>query len=83
MVGTVKVVGPKRFRESYGRYFEDFEVGDTYEHRPGRTITEYAKIPSTSQNPTALIGASKLPVFLIIHPVSQGATIPAKFAAVF
>ena len=39
MVGTVKQVGPKRFRESYGRYFEDFEIGDTYEHRPGRTIT--------------------------------------------
>jgi len=25
---------------SYGRYLEDFEVGDVYEHRPGRTITE-------------------------------------------
>ena len=24
----------------YGRAFEDFIVGDTYEHRPGRTITE-------------------------------------------
>ncbi|WP_235830104.1 MaoC family dehydratase [Algihabitans albus] len=23
-----------------GRYLEDFEVGDVYEHRPGRTITE-------------------------------------------
>ena len=33
-------VAPGRFRESYGRYFEDFEVGDIYEHRPGRTITE-------------------------------------------
>jgi itaconyl-CoA hydratase len=33
-------VGPHRFRESFGRYFEDFEVGDVYEHRPGRTITE-------------------------------------------
>src|SRR6202007_117208 len=29
-----------RFRESYGRYYEDFEVGHVYEHRPGRTITE-------------------------------------------
>ncbi len=35
-----KEVAPGRFRESYGRYFEDFEVGDIYEHRPGRTITE-------------------------------------------
>ena len=23
-----------------GRYLEDFEIGDVYEHRPGRTITE-------------------------------------------
>ena len=33
-------VGPRRFREEYGRSYEDFEVGDVYEHRPGRTITE-------------------------------------------
>lgn len=33
-------VGPKRYRERFGRYFEDFEIGDVYEHRPGRTITE-------------------------------------------
>lgn len=25
---------------SYGRYLEDFQVGDVYEHRPGRTITD-------------------------------------------
>ena len=30
----------RTFIASYGRYFEDFEVGDVYEHRPGRTITE-------------------------------------------
>ncbi|MCH9669862.1 MAG: MaoC family dehydratase [Gammaproteobacteria bacterium] len=35
-----KQVGPNRFRESFGRYFEDFTVGHTYEHRPGRTISE-------------------------------------------
>ena len=40
MVADAKEVGPKRFRESYGRYLEDFNVGDTYEHRPGRSITE-------------------------------------------
>ena len=40
MVAQAKRVGDKRFRESYGRYFEDFEIGDVYEHRPGRTITE-------------------------------------------
>jgi itaconyl-CoA hydratase len=33
-------VGPNRYRETFGRYFDDFKVGDVYEHRPGRTITE-------------------------------------------
>ena len=40
MVAEAKKVGEKRYRESYGRYFEEFQVGDIYEHRPGRTITE-------------------------------------------
>lgn len=40
MVATMKPVGGRRLRESYGRYFEEFEVGDIYEHRPGRTVTE-------------------------------------------
>ena len=35
-----KRVGPNRYRESFGRYLEDFKVGDVYEHRPGRTISE-------------------------------------------
>ena len=35
-----KQVGPNRFRENIGRYFEDFEIGHVYEHRPGRTISE-------------------------------------------
>jgi itaconyl-CoA hydratase len=33
-------VGPRRFRETFGRFYEDFVVGDIYEHRPGRTITD-------------------------------------------
>jgi itaconyl-CoA hydratase len=33
-------VSPGRFRETFGRYFEDFEPGHIYEHRPGRTITD-------------------------------------------
>lgn len=33
-------IAPQRYRESYGRYLEDFVVGDVYEHRPGRSITE-------------------------------------------
>jgi itaconyl-CoA hydratase len=40
MVQSHVPVGPNRYRESFGRYFEDFTVGDIYEHRPGRTITE-------------------------------------------
>lgn len=40
MVADAKEVAPNRYRESYGRYFEDFHVGDIYEHRPGRSITE-------------------------------------------
>ncbi|PYV82931.1 MAG: dehydratase, partial [Acidobacteria bacterium] len=24
---------------AFGRYFEEFEVGQFFEHRPGRTIT--------------------------------------------
>jgi itaconyl-CoA hydratase len=40
MVVVAKEVGEKRYRESAGRYLEDFEIGAVYEHRPGRTITE-------------------------------------------
>jgi acyl dehydratase len=32
--------GGQVYRESFGRYFEDFTIGDVYEHRPGRTISE-------------------------------------------
>ena len=32
--------GSQRVRENFGRYFEDFDVGHIYEHRPGRTINE-------------------------------------------
>ncbi len=41
MVGTVKKVGPNRYRETFGRYYEDFKQGDIYEHRPAKTVTEY------------------------------------------
>jgi len=40
MVVESRQVGERRFRESFGRYYEDFAVGDVYEHRPGRTITQ-------------------------------------------
>ena len=33
-------VGPQRYRNRPGRDYDDFVVGDVYEHRPGRTVTE-------------------------------------------
>lgn len=35
-----KPVGERRFRETSGLYYEDFEPGDIFEHRPGRTVLE-------------------------------------------
>ena len=40
-------VAPRRFRENYGRYYEEFIEGDVYEHRPGRTITDYDNVSFT------------------------------------
>jgi itaconyl-CoA hydratase len=40
MTLQAQTIAPQRYRASYGRYLEDFTVGDVYEHRPGRTITE-------------------------------------------
>ena len=40
MVVIAKEIGKNRYRESQGRYFEEFEIGDVYEHWPGRTVTE-------------------------------------------
>ncbi len=41
MVGSINEVAPNRFRKTFGRYYEDFEVGHIYEHRRGKTVTEY------------------------------------------
>lgn len=40
-------VAPRRYRENYGRYYEEFVEGDVYEHRPGRTITDYDNVSFT------------------------------------
>ena len=40
MAHQARPIGPQRYRETFGRHFEDFVQGDVYEHRPGRTITE-------------------------------------------
>ncbi len=39
MAGYTEEVGENRYREQFGRYYEDFNVSDIYEHRPRRTIT--------------------------------------------
>ena len=36
-----EVVGPNRYRAASGRLYEDFTVGDVYEHHPGRTVTQH------------------------------------------
>ena len=33
-------VSENRYRETFGRFYEDLEEGAIYEHRPGRTITQ-------------------------------------------
>jgi len=39
-IPAYKAVGERRFRETSGLYFEDFIPGDTFEHRPGRTVLD-------------------------------------------
>ena len=33
-------IEPGRYRPAEGRYYEEFSLGDIYEHRPGRTISQ-------------------------------------------
>ena len=40
MTHRAEQIAPGRYRERFGRSYEDFEIGDVYEHRPGRTLTE-------------------------------------------
>ncbi len=40
MIALPTQTGERRYRNSIGRCYEDFVVGDIYEHRPGRTITQ-------------------------------------------
>jgi itaconyl-CoA hydratase len=43
-ISAYREIGPKRYRETNGLYYEDFETGDVFEHRPGRTITDVDNI---------------------------------------
>ena len=47
MVAELKKIGPNVYRESFGRFYDDFVVGDVYQHRPGRTVTQYDNIQFT------------------------------------
>ena len=40
LLPAYKEVGERRYREISGLYYEDFEPGDVFEHRPGRTILD-------------------------------------------
>jgi itaconyl-CoA hydratase len=44
LISAYRELGKKRYRETSGLYYEDFEVGDLFEHRPGRTITDVDNI---------------------------------------
>ena len=66
-------VGPQRYRETFGRYFEDFAVGDVYEHRPGRTnIGVYPPLAASLINPTSVGQAG----FHLVHPFREKAGLP-------
>ena len=54
-LSAYRELSPKRYRETSGLYYEDFEVGDVFEHRPGRTVESigeslFSPINSTSGN---------------------------------
>jgi itaconyl-CoA hydratase len=40
LLSAYKQVGERRYRETSGLYYEDFQPGDVFEHRPGRTILD-------------------------------------------
>lgn len=43
-ISAYREIAQRRYRETNGLYYEDFEVGDVFEHRPGRTITDVDNI---------------------------------------
>ncbi len=46
-LSAYRQIGEHRYREISGLYYEDFEPGAIYEHRPGRTITDVDNIWTT------------------------------------
>jgi ornithine cyclodeaminase/alanine dehydrogenase-like protein (mu-crystallin family) len=49
-ISWLEPVGENSFRESHGMYYEDFGIDETYEHRPGRTVTETDNIWQSLMN---------------------------------
>ncbi len=39
-VERFRLIGDRRYREQHGLFYDEFEVGDIIEHRPGRTISD-------------------------------------------
>ena len=74
MVQNWKEVGPNRYRETFGRYFEDFNEGDIYEHRPGKSGTEYDMFTLLTLNThpmhfdTEFAAASEFKKNLVVSP---------------
>lgn len=44
VLSKLKCIGEQRYVESHGLYYDDFNVGDVIEHKPGRTVTEVDNI---------------------------------------
>ena len=40
IISQMTKIGEHHYVESHGMFYEDFEVNDIYDHKPGRTITE-------------------------------------------
>ncbi|QGY32463.1 (R)-specific enoyl-CoA hydratase RipB/Ich [Pantoea cypripedii] len=40
LLPAYKALGERRYRETSGLYWEDFNPGDVFEHRPGRTVLD-------------------------------------------
>jgi acyl dehydratase len=62
----MREIAPRRFRSEIGLFYEDFEVGDIYEHRPGRTITD------TDNIQFSLMTMNYHPLHCDAHFASQG-----------
>jgi len=85
MVYGTEHIAPNRYRENLGRDYEDFRVGDVYEHRPGRTLLQAdtltlavltgMRVSHTSQRAIANLGWDRV---RLLAPVFEGDTLYAE-----